>query len=357
MLIPVLLILNNLFLAGQSSFTEENQGLESLYSDHQLMGVSAAYSIDNKIIWQHSMGYADQENTIPFTERTLNRTASIAKPMTAIAIMQLVENGQIDLDVPIQTYLPNYPTKKKGTITVRHLLTHSSGIDAYKNAKEAETQKEYPTLTDATEVFSKRKLKFTPGTDFFYTTYGYVVLGLIIEVVSGLSYEEYMKQNIWDKVGMASTGVEKYNVNYTNKSQLFHHEKGKTRLGKKNNLSSKVPGGGIYSTVEDLLKFGNGVVNNTFVKAATLEQMIEVNGLKKDGNPYGFGWFLYGPAPHQNVVIGHSGEQTGVSSQLMIIPKSKTVVVVLSNTSGKWKEVIQYSGALIGLSEKGKKKN
>ena len=109
-------------------------------------------------------------------------------------------------------------------------------------------------------VFENRKLDFTPGTDFGYSTYGYVVLGLIIEKISGISFEEYLQEHIWNKAGMSNTGIEKYGIDYPNKSALYHYEKKKTVDGTKNNLSNRVPGGGVYSTLQVILKFGNGIL-------------------------------------------------------------------------------------------------
>ena len=131
---------------------------------------------------------------------------------------------------------------------------------------------------EVVELFQDRPLKFQPGSSFHYASYGYVVLGRIIEQVSGMTYEAYMQKHIWDRVGMKNTGVEKFDQAYDDKSQLYRAEKGKTKIARKNNLSNRVPGGGIYSNVEDLLKFGEGILNHLFVKASTLEMMTEVYG-------------------------------------------------------------------------------
>ncbi len=337
---------------AQNQHKKADQLLKKMVSEKNIVGISAGYAIDGVVKWQNSFGHSNLAEKIPFTETTLTRTASIAKCMTAIAVMQLVEQGLIDLDAPIQHYLPEFPEKKEGDITTRQLLAHTSGIDAYESAKEAESKIDYPNLKEAINVFQDRDLLFKPGTDFFYTTYGYVVLGRIIEAVSQSSFEEYMQKNIWDKAGMENTGVEKFSATYKNKSSLYHFQKKKTKAAKKNNLSNRTPGGGFYTTLNDLIKFGNAVIENKLIKEGAFHLMIEKQFEEKEGNPYGFGWFLYGPKPNENVVIGHGGEQTGAATQLMIIPKSKTVVAVLANTSRTWKEVIGLSAELIRLSEK-----
>ena len=334
--------LSPLTIQSQADYLEEEKLVENFVAEG-VVGISAGYSIDGEIKWKTAKGFMDRDKEVLFQPNTLSRTASIAKPMTSVAIMQLVEQGKLDLDVQIQTYLPDYPVKKKGTITIRHLLNHTSGIPGYKNGKERQNQKQFDNLWDASQVFAKRKLQFEPGTAFSYTTYGYVVLGAIIEEVTGQKFEEFMKNNIWTPLGMNDTGVEVFGKSYLNKSQLYHFEKGKARDGKQNNLSNRIPGGGFYTTLEDLLKFGNAILDNTLVDSTTLEEMVKIPDVDKEGNPYGFGWKLYGPTPYENLVIGHNGEQTGVSSQILINRKRKSVVVVLSNTSGK-------SEAAVGLA-------
>ncbi len=333
------------FGQNENQIRTAEEGLDQLVSEEQVVGVAAAVVVDDAVQWQGMAGYGDREKGIKFTETTLTRMASVAKPMTAIAIMQLVEKAMIDLDASIVDYLPGFPNYRR--ITVRQLLSHTSGIPQYKNARETETQKEYDNLTAAAEVFKKRKLRFEPGTSFYYTTYGYVVLGLIIEKVSGLSYETYMQQHIWGPAGMSRTSVEKFSETYENKSQFYHYEKGESRLGEKNNLSNRIPGGGIQTTLLDLIKFGQGVVSHLFISEESLALMTEVQFPEKEGNKYGLGWYLYGPESQENVVIGHGGEQTGAAAQLMLRPDKKTVVAVLSNTSLRWKQIIGYSVKLI----------
>ena len=333
--------------------TTANQLLQKQISEKVFTGVVAGISIDGHPTWINAKGYSDKKAEKPMTTQTIIRTASIAKPMTAVAVMQLWEQGLIDLEAPIQQYIPDFPKKKEGEITTRHLLSHTSGIAGYVSGKEAETQKDYPTLADAMDVFKDRDLLFTPGTAFSYTTYGYVVLGRIIESVSGMNYEAYMIQNILEKVGMENTGIEEYQTIYSNKTKNYHrNRKGKMALAKKaNNLSNRIPGGGFYSCVEDLLKFGEAIINNELIKESTLQVLLETPSLKDHGNPYAHGWLLYGGPDSPTQTFGHGGEQTGASTQLMITPITKKVVVVMGNTSGSYKEALILSVDLIKASK------
>lgn len=355
-ILAVTLLFNVATGFSQTQNQEASSLLEKFISDNIAVGAVAGYSINGEVKWQSAVGYSDRKKRTPFTIETVSRVASVVKIFTAVAVMQLVEQGLINIDDSVQKYVPDFPKSKFGTITIKQLLHHTSGIGGYKSAKEAETKKEFPTLTDAMNVFKDRKLRFRPGSQYYYSTYGYVLLGVLIERVSGISYEKYIQKNILDKAGMKHTAIEKFGVSVPNKSSLYHrNRKGKLKNASYNNLSNRIPGGGFQTTLNDMFKFGDAIIANKLISEKTLTAMFENNGLKKGGNAHGIGWFMYAQKPNNAAVIGHSGEQTGCSAQLMIIPKSKTVVMVMANTSGSRKEALILAANLIGISEKSKK--
>jgi CubicO group peptidase (beta-lactamase class C family) len=325
--------------------------LEKAVEENQCVGIAAGFSVDGEVKWMEGAGFSDLDDKIAFDGSTISRLASITKSMTAIAIMQLYELGLVDLDQPIQTYVPTFPIKKEGNITIRQLLQHSSGLGGYQSDRERENETNYPTLADAIAVFRDRDLISLPGKEFHYSTYGYVLLGLIIEEVSGVTYEQYLRANIWDKVGMNQTGIEQPGKFVKNKAEIYHrNSKGKIKKAEVTDLSDRIPGGGIYSTVSDMLKFGHAVLANTLINAETLQMMIQIPELKGEGNPYGFGWYLYGVNPTYGNVFGHNGAQTGASTFLMLLPEQKTVIVVLSNTSGAMQEVTNITIGLFDVA-------
>jgi len=322
--------------------------LKELVVKHKSMGVVGGISLGDSILWKSAYGVMGLNNKKANTQMR-TRIASIAKSMTAIAVMQLFERNLIALDEPIQTYVNEFPSISTKKITIRQLLNHTSGMKGYASWRETETRTNYGSLTEAMNVFKDRDVHAEPGTSYNYTTYGYVVLGVLIERVTGVSFEDYMKKNIWEKAGMNNTAVEKHGETYENKTQLYSKKRnGKVKLVKEaNNLSNRIPGGGFYSTLDDMLKFGQAVLNNSLITKETLQLMLYDNGLKKEGNPNGLGWFMYGGKPNPEMAFGHSGEQTGVSSQLLIIPAEKKVIVVICNTSGVWEETI---GTAVGIN-------
>jgi len=330
--------------------SEGKELLDLAIEEKAFKGITAAYASADST-WMYSAGYANEKALDLFSTNTLTRLASIAKPMTAIAILQLVEAGQLNLDNPIQDYLPEFPIKPEGTITTRHLLNHSSGIAAYKNENEVENQIEYESLADAIDIFKNRDLLATPGTDLNYSTYGYVVLGRIIEMVSGKDYETYMQDNIWEVAGMVNTRLEHVNQTYTQKSELYHREdNGKIKVATANNLSNRHPGGGIISTLEDMLKFGKAILNNDLITKASLDLMFEFPDIKNEGLPYGLGWRKYNTDPSLGAVYGHEGAQTGASTVFMIYPEEDFFVVILTNTSGALDEVFKIAARLFEIN-------
>ncbi len=338
-----------MFLSGELPL-EENALLDLAIEEKAMMGIAAGYSSDNSV-WTYAAGLGDEDSNKAFSTTMLTRLASIAKPMTAIGILQLFETGQLDLDSPIQEYLPDFPVKPEGTITVRHLLNHSSGIAAYQNEAEIENQIAYDSIKDAIDIFKDRELVAVPGTAFNYTTYGYVVLGGIIETVSGQSYEDYIKENIWDVAGMINTGIEQRDRSYENKSELYHrNNRGNIEVATPNNLSDRIPGGGFYSTLDDMMKFGNAILDNAFISEESLEIMFEIPSIENNGIPYGLGWYFLDEIPNYGSVYGHPGAQTGASTMFLMLPEQDFFVIVLSNTSRASDEVLTIASRLFEIA-------
>lgn len=351
----IILILHTFFIIAQDRTETSTALLETIVKDGFAVGVSGSYSVNGEVIWEAAKGYADKDKKQEFTLDTQVRTASIAKSMTAIAVMQLVERDLIDINLPVDKYIPEFVQNGKTKITTKHLLSHTSGINAYKNGKEADNKINYSSLLDVYDVFKNRKLRFDPGTEFYYTSYGYVVLGILIEKVSGLPYEDYMKKYIWDKADMHNTGIENLEEQQDNRTVFYHRDhKGRIKKAKTINLSNRIPAGGLYSTANDLIKFGNALLNNTLVTAETYKLMVQHHSLEKVNNGYGFGFYLYGGEKKEDSIIGHNGAQRGTATQLFVIPNLQTVIVVLANTSGNdsLRAVSTVAGKLINISQR-----
>jgi len=345
-------------IVGQSnSVSHADKLLNNAIKEKQSIGIAAGVSVKGSLIWSNAAGYDNEKSKLLLKVTSPLRIASIVKPMTAVAILQMVEAGKLDLDAPVQDYLPNYPKSPKGTITTRHLLGHSSGIGAYKNGKERENRTNYPTLNDALQIFQNRELLNAPGTQFNYTSYGYVVLGRIIEQISGMSYDDYMHENIFKPAGMTSTFLEDSEQNKQELGAVYHRKgNGKIKEIKPTDLSDRIPAGGYRSTIGDILKFGEALIQNSLITQASFKIMMLDTGLKKEGNPYGLGLYLYGSNPELGNVIGHTGAQLGCSSFMMILPDSESVVVTIANTSGAGQEVANITTGLFQMIKDNYKK-
>lgn len=316
------------------------------------LGVAVGYYHERCGSYVSGAGFSSKRKQLPINSNTLMRSASITKPMTAIAIMQLYENGILDLDVPIQKYLKNFPVKAKGEITIRHLLKHTSGIPHYASKWEALSFSDYPTLNAATAIFNHKELEFTPGTQYLYSSYGYTILGAIIEEVTQMSYEEYMRKNVWEMAGMSDTGLEKSGYRYNNKSKLYL-KIGTTYIkSPKTDLSNIYSAGGVQTTVGDLLKFGEAILQGKLVDHKTLKMMVNAtDGLAPaiGDDPYGLGWAVY-DHPKLGKIIQHGGSQPGASSFFAIFLDHSIVTTVLSNSFGSRQSAHSLSYQLAKLT-------
>lgn len=328
---------------------------DELVSSGKMIGVSAGYSLNNGEQTSFSSGFMNQEENIQANDNTVYRIASISKPFTAIAILQLYERGKLSLEEDISNYISYKIENNPSGITIKQLLHHTAGVPEYESTKESNSTIHYPTLQSAIDVFKDRELQSIPGKEFHYSTYGYVLLGAIIEQVSGQSYEEFLKENIFDPIGMSQTSVEKNGDNSKSKTALYHrNSRGKIKEATPTDLSNKIPGGGIQSTVGDLLLFGQAILNNALVAEETKNLMWTKANVNYSGNPYGLGFTLYGNNPKYGQVYGHSGTQMGASAQLMLLPQEDLVIIVLSNTSGAWQDVFKSTIALFDYCNEAK---
>lgn len=157
--------------------------------------------------WERAFGFADVENATPARADSSYRLASVTKPMTAVAVLQLAEKGKLDLDAEIQTYVTSFP-RKPFPVTVRQLLGHLGGISHYRNRDAEQHYKEHKTVSEAIDVFKDFDLVVEPGTKYSYSSYGYVLLGAAIESASGQSYGDYMREHVWQPLAMNATRLD-----------------------------------------------------------------------------------------------------------------------------------------------------
>ena len=268
-----------------------------------------------------TQGYGMAAPGLPNSPSTLYQIASLSKTFTAVAIMQLVEKDLLSLDNPISQYFSDFPNGE--TITISHLLSHSSGIPDYltENA-EFDYSKEWKP-NDIVNTISDSELKFTPGKSFSYSNTGYVMLGLIIEKVSGQSYADYIEQHIFEPSNMVNSmftvplGVPKAQGYVDGKVGPFIHN------------SAAYAAGDIISTVEDLELFDRALRNHVLISKETSELMSRTHA-KKFPHQYGYGWYTQDVMGKQ--AVGHSGGYpSGFRHYVTRLNDEELTVIVLSN--------------------------
>ena len=302
-------------------------------------GLAIAIVADGEIRWQKAYGLADVENAVPAETSTVFRIASVTKPVTATAALQLAERGKLDLDAPVQKYAPSFPVKAQ-PITTRQLLGHRSGIRHYK-AGEGERTNHYDSLTTALEIFKDDALLHEPGMGYTYTTFGYTLLGVVIEGASGMSFTDYMREHLFEPAGMTHTQPDDPSVIVPKRARgyspkVYGKFDGQWRNATLMDPSYKLPGGGLLSTVGDLARFAIAVQSGALVGKKLLEQAFQGQKTRAGAETgYGYGWYVGKRKDSRpGKVIEHGGVQAGFSGELWMLPEKRFAVAILTNLEG-----------------------
>ena len=311
------------------------QKISAAMSKNDLPGFSVAIVVQGKIVFSNGYGLADIENYVPAKATTVYRTGSIGKPMTATAVMQLVERGKLDLDAPIQKYCPSFP-EKQWILTSRHLLAHVGGVRHYggPNAEaESFSTYHYKTIAESLNPFKNDPLLFEPGTSYSYSTYGYNVLGCVMRGASGKDYLTFMKENIFGPANMSRTRDDDPSAIVPNRTAGYiPNEKGGMNNSRMVDMSNRMPAGGFVTTAEDLASFAINVMNYKLISQKTFEQMLTPQKTKKgDVIGYGLGWGLFSGDFYGEKEAFHGGQSPGVSTMLYILPKLNFAVAFQAN--------------------------
>ncbi len=311
--------------------------VRELQERYKVPGMAAAVAIDGKEIWAEGFGWADLENHVPATPLTEFRIGSVSKPMTGVAIGQLVAAGKLNIDAPIQRYVPSFP-KKPYTITTRLVAGHLAGIRGYRG-REFFSARHFDDVTSSLSIFSGDSLLFVPGTRYYYSTYGYTLLSAVIEGASGEPYLAYMKRHIFQPLGMTATVPEFNDSLIAHRARFYMVDS----LGRYTNSpyvdnSNKWAGGGFLSNVHDLLRFGSALLHPGFLGDSTLRLLFTPQKMSTGKTTdYGIGWRITHDSLG-NEIVAHSGAAAGSRAILLLDRTNGIVVALLGNLSGLFTE-------------------
>ena len=278
---------------------------------------------DGEILLSKGFGLADRNNNIPNTSETKFRLGSVTKQFTAMAIMMLQAQGKLDVQDPVCNYIPDCPTAWKA-ITLHHLLVHTSGIPNFTSRVDYANTQATPSSPEETIArFKDQPLDFHPSDEWRYSNSGYILLGYIIEQVSGQSYEAFLRQNIFEPLEMQNTG--------------YDHDDGSLATGYANStteaeyidMSIPYAAGALYSTVEDLYRWDQALYTEQLLSQDLLNLIFTPHSPTDIDTSYGYGWEM-GVLNNHSVVF-HGGNIEGFAAEIRRYINDKTTIIVLSN--------------------------
>lgn len=306
----------------------EDRAAESARKDSFSGAVMLARN--GKILVERAYGFADREKRTPNTLSTQFRFGSMGKMFTAISIMQLVERGKVDLSAPIARYLPGYPNQDvAGKVTVSNLLTHTGGTGDIFGPEFDARKSALRNHSDYVDLYGKRSVDFAPGSRSAYSNYGFILLGRIIEEVSGRTYDQYIQQNIFTPASMNSTGNLPESERLPQRAVAYIGFGANLKRADETLPLSGTSAGGGYSTVGDFNRFTDGLTSHRLLRAETLQKLITGGVTAPDGKfyPNDFG----GTLPGSGRYIGHAGGAPGQNGELLHFLESGYTIVVLAN--------------------------
>jgi CubicO group peptidase (beta-lactamase class C family) len=333
-------------LRNQELIADKFDSLFRVLSTQRGFNGNILVSHNGSVLYEHAFGYSDLRRKTPLNIKSVFELASVSKQFTSAAIMMLHDQGKLDFSDPIQKYFPDLPYEH---VTIRQLLAHRSGIPNYMyfSGKYWKKNKEYLTNADVLDMLVTHapKPEFAPDQRYKYSNTGYAILAAVVEKISGLAFDDYMKQHIFAPLGMVNTFVFNPKRTETIEYQTIGHTKNRTPVHE-GYLNGVVGDKGVYSTVEDMFKWDQALYSDRLIKQATLNEAY--TPLSYDyvrDSEYGYGWRIETLADGTKIVY-HAGLWGGYNSLYVRRLEDKTCIVVLSNKVN-WS--FRNIGNLLGL--------
>ncbi|MAT59729.1 MAG: hypothetical protein CMF23_17285 [Ignavibacteriae bacterium] len=327
----IIILIINITVFTQSKENSKAEALaEKLLTDENLPGLSISIIRGDTILWSKGFGYADIIEKKPVTPDTRFRIGSLTKLFTAATAARLSQEGLLDLDSPIQKYVPSFPEKGK-TITTRQLLGHLSGIRQYGRDEYINTH-HYSSVKESLTIFKEDSLLFVPGNKYHYSSYGYVLVSAVIESVTKENFLHYLKDNLFDTLGLTSVSPDFNDTADTTQAKPYSSDsKNGWRVGPFNDNSNRWGAGGFLATSLDMARFGSSLLTNNYLKDSTLNVMFTSQKTADNHKTgVGLGWRI-AKDREGNIYYHHGGDSIGGRAFLLIYPSKKVVVAMLAN--------------------------
>ena len=321
----LLLLLLPFSLAAQKNYPQQLDKYMQAHTSIKDFSGAVLVMKQNKVLLKKGYGMADREWNIPNTTDTKFRIGSITKQFTAACILQLIEQGKLNLDDKLGKFIPGFP--KGDSVTIHMLLNHTSGIVSYTDVPEFAKVATLSWSADSMiSFFKNRPYNFSPGSKFLYNNSGFFLLGYIIEKVSGQSYNDYLRQHIFDKLDMTSTGVDKFDSILPMRARGYSKNKIKYVNADFISLDWPYSAGILFSTLDDMYKWDRALYGTSVISAASKQKMFTPG----KGN-YGYGIVIDSLENHYR--IWHNGGIPGFVSNISRYVNDDVCIIVLSNNS------------------------
>jgi CubicO group peptidase (beta-lactamase class C family) len=317
--------------------TDDLQLVDSLlsaYSGPTVPGASVVVISDGRVVVRRAYGMADLERRVAATPETDYRLASVSKQFTAMAVMLLAQDGNVRYDQPARDFLPELPAAAR-SVTIRHLLNHTSGLWDYEDLLPESRTAQLDDRDVLELLASKDSLYFPPGSQYRYSNSGYVLLGLIVARVSGMSFPEFLRARIFLRLGMRASVAHVEGSDTVPRRAYGYSPRGGAFIQTDQSVTSATLGdGGIYTNVDDLTRWDQALYGGStaLVDAATLELATTPPQLPAGADTqYGFGWFVDKYRGEKR--WRHTGETSGFRNAIQRFPRRRLTVIVLTNRS------------------------
>jgi len=336
-----LLLLPGLAAAQQSPddrIQEATDVLDTYIDTTEVPSISGAVAVNGEIVWTGAFGHADLTHRVPATDSTRYRIASISKPFASTLALMLAEEGRLDLDAPIRSYLPLFP-EKRAPITTRHLLSHTAGIRHYEG-EEFRSDTRYESRLGPIAIFADAPLEHEPGTTFSYSTYGFTLASAVLEAAADSSFLELLDARIADPLGLNTLVPERTERVIPNKASFYLVESDSGATGDTTvenapfvDNSNKWAGGGLLATPADVTRFVLGLLHGDLLPKDRVEELFAPEAqIEDESHHYSLGWFVDEDDQGRRRVW-HTGGAMGGSGIVAFLPDREMVITTLANAS------------------------